>query len=152
MGWAIEREYIPKTGGNDTAPDDEQVRIYYRPFKVGESTEFAAQMMKHSAATIAKVPDATRLEAELSAAANGGDGDVAAICEEMVKLGEQTDSDSQALLRLAFKRITRGVRGSEEVKGGDAVWDAVSDDEELVNEIAFAVINSAKVSKSQRPF
>lgn len=152
MSWAIEREYIPKIGGNDTAPEDEQIRIYFKPFKVGEKTSFTAELMTRSAKIMGAIPEAENLRTRLDEAAKGGGESLSDVCAEMVAMGEKTETSSQEMLRLAFRRVVRGVRGSERVEGWEAVWDAVSDDEDLAADIAGAIMNSAGASKKQRPF
>ncbi|MBT3267189.1 hypothetical protein HN371_08565 [Candidatus Poribacteria bacterium] len=152
MSWAIEREYIPKIGGNDTAPDDEQIRIYFKPFKVGEKGEFAADVMRLGTAVMKSSPKAAALRERLASITPDDDEAVESIFADSAELLKESTDAEQDMLMMAFKRVVRGCRGTERVDGWRGVWDAVSDDEELTSDIAFAIINSAGVSKNQRPF
>ena len=58
MSWVVDREFIPTTGGNDQAPDDERVVITYKPFAMGEKPAFMAEFMKRSQALVGTSKDA----------------------------------------------------------------------------------------------
>mgnify|MGYP003146536450 CR=1 FL=1 len=154
--WAREREIIPTIGGNDTAPADEQVRVYFKPFAVREKGPFVKGLMQIARAV---VDESTELQQRLKAAQDaakaaeeGGDDapDVdQALLDEVL---ESADEQKAKVLEYVFQRVTRGERGADRVDGRAEVWERVSDDDDLVDEICGAILDSAGMGKDNRPF
>jgi len=132
---------VPTTAGNDTAPDDEQVAIYFRPFSVGERGGFLADLQCRAKALVGAAKEAAERVEALADGEAPDPGDVQAMI-----------GDSDDLRRYVFERVTRGERGADKVDGWRKVWDRVEDDQVLVDEIVQAIIKSAGVGKGEAPF
>tara|TARA_Y100000310_G_scaffold24017_1_gene23108 strand:- start:504 stop:947 length:444 start_codon:yes stop_codon:yes gene_type:complete len=144
-GWTIEREIIPKIEGNEEAPEDEQVRVYFKPLAVREKGPWVKGLMKLARET---VEDASELQERCKTAEESGE-----VPDEL--LGEllgSADEQKARILEYVFGRVTRGKRGNEAVSGRSEVWDKVSGDDALVNAICGEILDAAGLGRDGRPF
>jgi hypothetical protein len=143
--WTREREVIPTIGGNDEAPAEEQVRIYFKPFAVREKGPWVKGLMSLARAT---VTDAKELQDRIKAAEESGDV-TDALLDEVLGVA---DEQKAVILEYVFQRVTRGKRGSDDVKGRAEVWDRLSEDGDTVDEVCAAILDAAGMGKDNRPF
>jgi len=145
MSWVRDREFTPTIGGNDTAPEDRRVVITYKPFAVGEKADFVAKMQARGVALVDASKAARERLEEI-----GEDDDVSADDVAEVLRGIAAAEDDA--LRFVFEeRITGGRRGDDKVSGWQSVWENVKGDDELVAEIASAIVESLGVGDAERP-
>ena len=144
-------EFIPTTGGNDRAPEAEQVKIYFRPFAVREKGMFVKGLLD----VVNSYSDqAAEAQKKLAAATKGKKkADAVAIDDDTLAfLAVLPDEQEHAALEYVFQRVIKGTRGKETIEGHAALWEAVSDDSVLVTEICGAIVGAAGVDEKTRPF
>ena len=129
-------EYIPKTRGNRDNGDTEQIRVFYRPFAVGEYYDHLDDYRR-------KADVFTKAATAVQKAEKNG--------KPTKALLEKMKAAERAVFDLCFARIDRVTRGPLECRGMDDLADTVYPDRMMAQEIANHITESGGVTEEERP-
>lgn len=142
MSWTKDREYVPKAGGNDKAPEEDRVVITFKPFAVGEHGPFVGDVLRRSRELREGAQGA---QAKLDVMEETGKIDEHALAKI---LDDQAEGGTEILRHVFEQRVTGGRRGEDKAADWQEVWDNVRGDDALVQEIADAILTSAGVGST----
>ena len=129
-------EFIPKTNGNREAEDAEQIRVYFRPFGVGENIDYLEAYSKLGAKAAAAA------EHYQKAAAKKKPTD---------ELKAKIQAVDRAVFDHAFGRVEKVTRGAAVCDCMADYRDTVYPDREMTMEIANHITLSGTVREEERP-
>lgn len=130
------RRYIPTTAGNRDAEADDQIQVWIRPFKQGQLQRYAFSAGEH-----AKIMR--------DAAEEMGDDDVTE--ERRAELADIAAEAESAIWHAVIAQIAKIRRGDAETTDPEDIWDTLSADADMLQELAEVVQAGGKVSAEERP-
>lgn len=145
-------EFVPKTNGNREKEPAEQVRVFYRPFGVGENIDYLREWQRRNRANlyIAEKIQALEIAPEGEEPKDAAKREKAA-AKHVPGLLDDLKATESEVLDLAFKRIEKATRGPSTIEGIEDYRANIYTVRAMAMEIANEITASGGVREEDRP-